>query len=82
MLADAQPAVDKITSRGISLSFAFEDTAALVLWLMNLLVSMPAAFIALFVHLDMVSLETLLCGCMKLMNSLVSVFRKGSVLGM
>ena len=78
--ADPHPAVARITSRGRSLSFALDEVAALVLWAVNWLVSIPADSSPSLAHLEIVSLETPLCGCMKLTNSFLSVPLKGAVL--
>jgi len=80
VVAEPHPAVASITSSGTSLSFALDEEAALVLWAVNWLVSIPADLSPDLVHLEIVSLETPLCGCMKLINSFLSVPLRGSVL--
>ena len=73
LAAEPHPAVTSITSRGTSLSLALNDEAALVLCAVNWLVPIPADLSPDLVHLEIVSLETPLCGCMMLINSFLSV---------
>lgn len=77
--AKPHPAVASITSSGTSLSFALDDEAALVLWAVNWLASIPADSSQDLVPLEVVSLETPLCGCMTLINSFLSVPLRGAV---
>ena len=67
----------KITSSGTSLAVALEAVAALVLCAVKVVMSIPESFEASLVHLEMVSRDTALCGCTKLINSCVSLFRRG-----
>ena len=72
----------RITSSGTSLAFAFEAVAALVLCAVKVLISIPESLKTSLVHLELVSRDTALCGCMKLINGCFSVFLRGFVFRM
>ena len=67
-----QPAWDKISSRGTSFCLALETLAALVLWLVSNSVSIPDLCSTILAHLEIVSLDTDLCGLTKLINNCCS----------
>ena len=74
--------VHRITSSGTSLAFALEAVAALVLCAVKVVISIPESFKTSLVHLEIVSQDTALCGCTKLINSCFSLFRRGFVFWM
>ena len=61
-------------------ALAFEVAAARVLCGLNIVVSTPAEVMTVRIHLERVSLDTLLYGLVKLIKSLVSVPLRGFVL--
>ena len=71
----------RIMSRGISLAFALEAVAALVLCAVKVVISI-IGFKTSLVHLEIVSRDTALCGCMKLINNFFALFLRGFVFWM
>ena len=67
----------RITLSGTSLAFALEAVAALVLCAVKVVISIPETFKTSLVHLEIVSRDTALCGCTKVINSCFSLFRRG-----
>ena len=51
---------------------ALDVKAIRVLWGLNIEISMPALCMVVQIHLEIVSLETRLCGLTKLMKSFIS----------
>ena len=72
----------RITSSGTSLAFALEAVAALVLGAVKVVMSIPESLKTSLVHLQIVSWDTALCGCMQLINSCFSLFCRGFVFWM
>ena len=66
--------VFRIMSSGKSLAFALETVAALVLCAVKVVISIPESFKTSLVHLEIVSQDTALCGCMKLINNCFALF--------
>ena len=69
-----------ITLKGAPLALACDDAAALVLWGLKHLTSIPALSITLFTHLEIVARATPLKGACVEMNSCVSWLLKLDVL--
>lgn len=72
----------RIMSSGTSLAFALEAVAALVLCAVKVVISIIEGFKTSLVYLEIVSRDTALCGCMKLINNFFALFLRGFVFWM